>query len=531
MKKYYFTIVGAIILLFSLGSANTSATQVAYKDINSKFWAYDHINHLSQNYIIGGYPDGTFKPNNPLTRGQAAKMLVKALKLPTSNRPAPTFKDLSNRHDAYTAIAAIADEGLMGGTNGFFRPDETLTRAQMAAILTKSFKLKEGSSYKIFKDVSKNHWANEKIHLISSNRITGGYSDDTFRPSNPTTRAQFSVFLAVALYPELFQPNDPDKVTRESNGQFTYYGSWIYYNGEVTNNEKALYRKKVDGSQKESLIKSDILTYWDSIIGFDIEDDKIYYHLENRQNSHSKLYKMDMNGENNELIELPETNVNSFEVEGKWLYFEMKGNIETPYKMYRMNLETKNITLLKEDLNTPLDHFIVTEKGLYFPGIKEFYPITSSNPEPVNFMLDSSITGSKDFGITSDFYVDRGNIYYTASNMNPITKDSTIYLIKYNESTQKKNFIKVNLSWYNTKLVNIYAGYAYFEDGNIENNSKIYRIPLSGGTLKFIADIPNITVHENCNTGIRYYPGKFSIIGGKILFYKGPFTVSGCDDY
>jgi hypothetical protein len=52
-------------------------------------------------------------------------MLVKAFKLQTANRPAPPFKDIPKGHQAYTAIATVADEGLMGGTKGLFRPNET----------------------------------------------------------------------------------------------------------------------------------------------------------------------------------------------------------------------------------------------------------------------------------------------------------------------------------------------------------------------------------------------------------------------
>jgi hypothetical protein len=74
MKKYYFTIIGMLLLIFALENENTS-TKTTFKDVNNQFWAKGQINYLAEKNIIVGYPDGTFKPNNQLTRAQAAKCL------------------------------------------------------------------------------------------------------------------------------------------------------------------------------------------------------------------------------------------------------------------------------------------------------------------------------------------------------------------------------------------------------------------------------------------------------------------------
>jgi hypothetical protein len=519
LKNKFFAILGTIVLTSSILGSNASA-QTTFKDVNN-YWAGEQINYLAEKNIIGGYPDGTFKPNNQLTRAQAAKMLVKALKLPTTDRPAPQFKDIKKGHQAFTAIATIADEGLMGGTNGLFRPDETLSRAQMAAILTKSFELKEGSTYKFFKDVSKKHWAYEKIHLVASNRITGGYSDGTYRPSQPTTRAQFSVFLAVALYPELFQPNDPDKVTREANKGVTYYGSWVYYNGyEIEKGGNGLFRKKIDGSQKERL--------FDGSSGFEIENDKFYYDCD------GGLCQMDLNGENKKKIELPETNLYLLEVEGKWLYLIKTSNPNKnfPTGLYRMNLETKETTLLSKG---KISSYVVTEKGIYLYGPyddNEFYPITGTKAETVNLWDVTSITDEitdtdkKNYVYEIDkVFADRGDLYYTVSTRNGIYRPNqkfSYYFIKYNEATKKMSLLRDDV----INPFNIYDGYVY-----MDKYSKIYRTSLSGGSLEYVADIPEYS-YVTCSGYSYVNRAGFSIIGGEIYFYEKPEGhINDCDDY
>ena len=88
--------------------------------------------------------------------------------------------------------------------NGEFKPNDKLTRAQMATILVGAFDLKGTTTYS-FRDVSTAHWASSSIKTLFANEITTGHLDNTYKPSASITRAQFAVFLARVINPDFKQ--------------------------------------------------------------------------------------------------------------------------------------------------------------------------------------------------------------------------------------------------------------------------------------------------------------------------------------
>lgn len=185
-----------------------------FTDINSDYWANEEITYLEERNIIGGYPNGEFRPGDKVTRSQAALMIAEALELDTDNRPAPDFEDVDKSYYAYDTIAAISDEGVINGHDGKFRPNDYLTRGQMAAVLNRAFTLSGNDSIN-FNDVEEDYIFYNDIQSIASANITTGYSkDNTFRPGETTTRAQFSVFCARVLNDKFKkEPADTPPVT------------------------------------------------------------------------------------------------------------------------------------------------------------------------------------------------------------------------------------------------------------------------------------------------------------------------------
>jgi len=101
-------------------------------------WAQQYIGMLIDKGTIGGFPDGTFKPDDGISRAQFAAIIVKALGLPAAGRNAE-FKDLSDKHWAYKAISSAVEGGLVGGfPDGSFRPEDKITRTQALVILAKA---------------------------------------------------------------------------------------------------------------------------------------------------------------------------------------------------------------------------------------------------------------------------------------------------------------------------------------------------------------------------------------------------------
>lgn len=176
----------------------TVHTQITYYDFPSTHWAFEQVMYLVDAKVIGGYPDGSFQADRQTTRAEAARMLATALKLDVVDTPS-IFKDVASTHWANDYIVAAAKAGIFkGNPDGTFNPNGKLTRAEMAILLSTAYELSADKPAH-FSDVKASHWANDAIAAMFENDLTVGYPDGTYRPSNPTTRAEFSMFLAKAL--------------------------------------------------------------------------------------------------------------------------------------------------------------------------------------------------------------------------------------------------------------------------------------------------------------------------------------------
>ena len=94
------------------------------------------------------------------------------------------FKDVSSTSNYYKILATINEKGIIRGDNGYMRPGENTTRAQMAAILTREAFDLPLDSQQAYSDVPSSHWAFSDINSIAKHRISGGYPDGTFKPIN-----------------------------------------------------------------------------------------------------------------------------------------------------------------------------------------------------------------------------------------------------------------------------------------------------------------------------------------------------------
>lgn len=170
-----------------------------FSDIPQTHWAYKQVDDLASKNIIKGYSDGSFRPGDNITRAHAAVMIVNALGLDHKAKGA-NFSDVSSGHWAAGHIAAAQEAGIINGySDGTFRPGENITRAQIAVMITKAYKLNDTGVKVNFGDVSQNHWAQKYIEVLASNGIINGYKDGNFGPGDLTTRAHFSVVLSNAI--------------------------------------------------------------------------------------------------------------------------------------------------------------------------------------------------------------------------------------------------------------------------------------------------------------------------------------------
>ncbi|OZI10752.1 hypothetical protein CEW92_15085 [Bacillaceae bacterium SAS-127] len=171
-------------------------SSVDFTDVVSDFWAYKEIQFIADKGYINGYKDGSFQPNKVVTRAHAAKLLANALNYDHKLiKDSTNFKDVAPDNEFLPYIRFLKQKGVLSGfKDGTFRPNDELTRAQLAKLLSIAFELK-GHSPKPFKDVSKNYWAAPYINALAANGITVGNSNGTFGPNQKVTRAQAAVFL------------------------------------------------------------------------------------------------------------------------------------------------------------------------------------------------------------------------------------------------------------------------------------------------------------------------------------------------
>ncbi|MBS7344952.1 MAG: S-layer homology domain-containing protein [Caryophanon sp.] len=170
------------------------ATSTKFKDILSTYPYVKEIEYLADQKYFNGYTDGTFRPDEKLTRAHAAVIISRILNLNTDTIKNPNFSDVPTTYTYYKEIAAVQNLGIVDGSNGKFNPSGQLTRAHMSKILTLAFML-EGSANKSFKDVDPSHWVHEYVQALAANGVTTGYEDGSFKPNVPISRAHFAVFL------------------------------------------------------------------------------------------------------------------------------------------------------------------------------------------------------------------------------------------------------------------------------------------------------------------------------------------------
>lgn len=175
-------------------------------------------NLVSKN-ILTGYPDGTFKPNNYISREEAVKVIVLALNKDPKQEQKSKFPDVAEGFWAEEYINVAKDENIITGyPDGRFGLGTNLTRGEMAAILVRAFGLKptneQGSLP--FPDVAKGYWAYKDILALYQQGVVEGYPDGTYGPENTITRAEFATFVERILNPvkeENPSPNPTEEIT------------------------------------------------------------------------------------------------------------------------------------------------------------------------------------------------------------------------------------------------------------------------------------------------------------------------------
>ena len=149
------------------------------------------LNRTDHFIFLVGYTDGTFGPERDMTRAEVTTMFARLLteQIEADKTYSNTFSDVPKGCWAANYIGHMRQFGIITGySDGSFRPDAPVTRAEFAAIASRFEKLTEGS--KSFTDVPDTYWAARYIDFAATRGWVTGYSDGTFKPEDPITRAE-----------------------------------------------------------------------------------------------------------------------------------------------------------------------------------------------------------------------------------------------------------------------------------------------------------------------------------------------------
>jgi uncharacterized repeat protein (TIGR02059 family) len=177
------------------GTPITSPT--ALSDIEGH-WAAPYIKEMYASGVIDGYPDGSFRPDNHISRAEFVTMLVKSYQWETAG--SKTFADTAEHWARDYIAVAYARQIAKGYNDTRFGPDDYITREQMAVMVAQAAELRNVTGTRTFSDQEKiSPWAREAVAAASSKGIINGYPDRSFKPKDKATRGEAITVLLRSL--------------------------------------------------------------------------------------------------------------------------------------------------------------------------------------------------------------------------------------------------------------------------------------------------------------------------------------------
>lgn len=198
MKKIGRTLAVCLTASVLAAASAVPASAAAFRDV-SGHWAEATINRWVSLGYINGYPDGTFRPKEPISRTEFAVVANHAFQF--QNTQAIYFPDVAQSFWGYGEIQKAYAAGYMkGDADGTFRPRASVTRQEAAVMLANIKGLTLGGSAPYYSDnASISSWARGSVNAVSAAGYMSGYPDGSFRPKERISRAEVVTMLNKAL--------------------------------------------------------------------------------------------------------------------------------------------------------------------------------------------------------------------------------------------------------------------------------------------------------------------------------------------
>lgn len=209
----------------STATASATACTISYSDVDEYDPFYVFIKCLTCQNIVSGFGDGTFRPGIEVSRGQASKMVSNAAGF-NETVSGQTFPDVAPGHTYYEFIERLAQRGLVGGfPDGMFRPERSITRGQLAKVVSNAagFNDTPPAGTQSFTDVLPGDTYYVWIERLSRRGVVHGYACGTdpagpcdsenrhyYLPGENITRGQAAKVISGTFFPENCEPGRPD---------------------------------------------------------------------------------------------------------------------------------------------------------------------------------------------------------------------------------------------------------------------------------------------------------------------------------
>jgi len=179
-----------------------SLSSPAITDLTNSAWFSRNMMYLYSAGILKGDASNRLQPSKNVTRAEAVAMMGRAVGLDGKQR-ATKFTDVPSSSFSSGYIQSAVERGIISGrADGTFRPNDLVTRAEMAIMLSKAYNLSAGPTGS-FTDVPAGMAGYQQIYNLAAAKITTGYPDGTFKPNEKMLRSNYSVFLSKAANPNL----------------------------------------------------------------------------------------------------------------------------------------------------------------------------------------------------------------------------------------------------------------------------------------------------------------------------------------
>ena len=174
----------------------------SFSDVSKNHWAYSFIESLYRDGILNGTGDGKFEPDRYITRAEFVCALIKALKLNTAGADV-SFTDISAGDWFMPYVAKAVAQGFVKGfEDGSFKPNDFVTREQMAVMVSNALQLTDGGDTSFSDNADISAWANDSVGKMYRKGYISG-SNNEFRPLDSATRAEVSKILSLILNSEV----------------------------------------------------------------------------------------------------------------------------------------------------------------------------------------------------------------------------------------------------------------------------------------------------------------------------------------